>query len=63
MFSNLRNVFELVSIIIIIHLKQIDEPKNDYLQAQGDTGKPPPGYKCRRCDSTEVRALEIAYTY
>ena len=22
--------------------------------AQGEPGKPPPGYKCRRCDSTEV---------
>lgn len=24
------------------------------IAAQGEPGKPPPGYKCRRCDSTEV---------
>jgi hypothetical protein len=23
---------------------------------QGEPGKPPPGYKCRRCESTEVSA-------
>lgn len=27
--------------------------------AQGEPGKPPPGYKCRRCDSTEVCVFRV----
>ncbi|KAF9527034.1 nuclear protein [Crepidotus variabilis] len=33
----------------------IQQPNKRSRVAQTETGKPPPGYKCRRCESTEVR--------